>query len=374
MRQAKSTNGSTKESRYLGVLSTVLFDRSAKAGNSSGLFIEALDFFSRLDDPELREIFDLADSHHVTVRVIEILQAAASAAGKDDLGGRLEPILSVERKRIANALYYMNAICQSFEAAGCPITIIKSVDHWPDLGGDIDLYTSGSRDLVVDLFRKGFKAELEAQSWGDRLANKWNFRIPRLPELVECHVKWLGQTGEQVVLARRVEQRQMLRRVADYVLPVPAPEEQIVISALQRMYRHFYIRLCDIANIAALLRDNAVDFSELKKTADLGSIWPGVATLLTIVVEYVKRYGGEVLTLPQEVAASALSSQKRTYISQKFVRIPIMPDAAELYTHQMVGIGSSRNFRAMFRLGLLPALATAAFIGYKLTGSDKGIW
>jgi hypothetical protein len=374
MRQAKSTNGSTKESRYLGVLSTVLFDRGTRAGNSSAPFIEALDFFSGLDDPELREIFNLADSHHVTVRVIEILQGAANRSGKADLGRRLEPILSVERKRIANALHYMNAICQSFEAAGCPITIIKSVDHWPDLGGDIDLYTSGSRDVVVDLFRKGFKAELEAQSWGDRLANKWNFRIPGLPELVECHVKWLGQTGEQVALARCVEQRQMLRQVADYVLPVPAPEERIVISTLQRMYRHFYIRLCDIANIAALLRDNAVDFSDLKKTADLGSIWPGVATLLTIVVEYVKRYGGEVLTLPQEVVASALSSQKRTYISQKFVRIPIMPDAAELYTHQMVGIGSSRNFRAMFRLGLLPALATAAFIGYKLTGSDKGIW
>ena len=374
MLQAKSTNGSAKESRYLGVLSTVLFDRSTKAGNFSALFIEALDFFSRLDDPELRGIFDLADSHHVTVRVIEILHGAVTRTGKADLARRLDPLLSVERKRIGNALHYMNAICQSFEAAGYPITIIKSVDHWPDLGGDIDLYTSGSKDLVVDLFRKGFKAELEAQSWGDRLANKWNFRIPGLPELVECHVKWLGQTGEQVALARRVEQRQMLRRVADYVLPVPAPEERIVISTLQRMYRHFYIRLCDIANIAALLRDNAVDFSELKKTADLGSIWPGVATLLTIVVEYVKRYGGEVLTLPQEVAASALSSQKRTYVSQKFVRIPIMPDAAELYTHQMVGIGTSRNFRAMFRLGLLPALATAAFIGYKLTGSDKGIW
>jgi hypothetical protein len=26
------------------------------------------------------------------------------------------------------------------------------------------------------------------------------------------------------------------------------------------------------------------------------------------------------------------------------------------------------------RLSLLPALATAAFVGYKLTGSDKGIW
>jgi hypothetical protein len=40
----------------------------------------------------------------------------------------------------------------------------------------------------------------------------------------------------------------------------------------------------------------------------------------------------------------------------------------------MVGIGAQGNFRAMFRLSLLPALATAAFLGYRITGSDKGIW
>lgn len=374
MSQAKATNSSTKERRHLSVLSTLLFDGSTGDANSSTAFVDALNFVANLSDQELREIFDLADSHHVTVRVIQILKDAAARTGRTNLYSRIDPILSVEHKRIANALYYMNAICRSFEAVGCPITIIKSVDHWPDLGGDIDLYTSGSKNLVIDLFRSGFKAELEPQSWGDRLANKWNFRLPGLPELVECHVKWLGQTGEQVALARRVEQRHIERPISDYVLPVPAPEERIVIATLQRMYRHFYIRLCDIVNIAALLRDDAVDFSELKKTADMGAIWPGVATLLTIVVEYVKRHGGEEIPLPHEVIASARSSEKRTYINQKFVRIPIVPDAAELYTQQMVGIGASRNFRAVFRLGLLPALATAAFIGYKLTGSDKGIW
>lgn len=374
MAKKNGTNASTRDSRYLGILSTLLFDRSGRGARFSPAFAEALDFFAEVGDQELRDIFDLADSHHVTVRTIEVVQEAAARADNADLARRLDPILSVERKRIANALHYMNAICQAFARARCPVTIIKSVDHWPDLGGDIDLYTSGERELVLDLFRKQFKAELEPQSWGDRLANKWNFRLPGLPELVECHVKCLGQTGEQVALAQRVEQRRIERHVADYMLPVPAPEERVVISTLQRMYRHFYIRLCDVVNIASLLKHNLIDFSELKKTADLGAIWPGVATLLVIITEYVKRYGGEELVLPKEVISSARSSEKRTYVSEKFVRIPIMPEAAGLYAQQMVGIGASRDFRAMFRLGLLPALATAAFIGFKLTGSDKGIW
>lgn len=333
-----------------------------------------LQYVATMKDEQLREFLDLADVHHVTVRAIQALQELALRGGPAEVAARLDVPLSLESKRIDNALKFLNAICRELADAGCPVTVIKSLDHWPDLGGDLDLYTSGDRDRVISVFTRCFNAELEPQSWGDKLANKWNFQIPGLPELVECHVKWLGQTGEQVALAARLEERRVQRAIRNYFFPVPAPEERIIVSTLQRMYRHFYIRLCDIVNTANLLRSNAVDFVELRRTADLGSIWPGVATLLAIVAEYVHSYTGEVLELPTEVQSAARFSAERTYVSKQFLRIPIMPEAAELYTKQMIGIGAHRNFRAMFRLSLLPALATAAFVGYRLTGSDKGIW
>src|SRR5207302_5443340 len=122
--------------------------------------------------------------------------------------------LTVEQHRIDNALGFLNRICTALQQANCPATVIKSLDHWPDMGGDLDLYTSGEKDTVIKVFTSQFSAELEPQSWGDRLANKWNFQIPGLPELVECHVKWLGQTGEQIALARRIEQRRIERNIA----------------------------------------------------------------------------------------------------------------------------------------------------------------
>ena len=72
--------------------------------------------------------------------------------------------------------------------------------------------------------------------------------------------------------------------------------------------------------------------------------------------------------------SSAESNGKRTWISEKFIRIPMLPEAAELYTKQVLGIGAQGDVRGVLRLSLLPALAAAAFVGYKLTGSDKGIW
>jgi hypothetical protein len=362
------SNGSS-ETRYLRALSTLLLSSS-----ESARFQTELRYVLHLGDEELRRLLDLSEDHHVTLRVINALQKGAAITGQEDLARRLDAPLAIERKRIENALRFLNAICHQLRSSGCAVTVIKSLDHWPDLGGDLDLYTSGDRDEVIRVFTQDFGAQLQPQSWGDRLANKWNFQIPGLPELVECHVKWLGQTGEQVALARRLEQRHVERTIATYIFPVPAPEERIVVATLQRMYRHFYFRLCDIINIAGLVRNGAVDFAELKKTADLGAIWPGVATLLVIVSEYVQEYGAEPVTLPPDVIAAARFSGRRTYVSQKFLRIPIVPEAAQLYTKQMVGIGAQGNFRAMFRLSLLPALATAAFLGYRITGSDKGIW
>jgi len=123
-----------------------------------------------------------------------------------------------------------------------------------------------------------------------------------------------------------------------------------------------------------LLRNQAADVFEPKKSADCGSLWPGTATLLLLARDYAAAYGAEPMRVPQEVVSSARSNGKRTRVSQKFLRIPMVPEAAELYTKQVLGIGARGDLRGVLRLSLLPALATAAFVGYKLTGSDKGIW
>src|SRR5262249_9122001 len=157
---------------------------------------------------------------------------------------------------------------------------------------------------------------------------------PGLNELVEVHVKYLGQTGEHRSLAIRIEQRRIERRIEEHVFRVPAPEDRIIIATLQRIYRHFYVRLCDIANIAGLCRNDAINFKALRKAADLGGIWPGVATLLVLVAEYVESYGQE-LDLPNEVMDAARLSLDRTFVRRQFLRIPIMPEAAQLYGRQL---------------------------------------
>lgn len=361
---------------YMDVLSRLMFRGYAQNFEAPVENLESLqsdlEYVAGLSKHERARFVELANTHHVLVRALPVLENAAAVAGNDHVTNWCGNALAAERGRIENAIRTLQRICEALELAGCKITVIKSLDHWPDLGSDLDLYTSGDEQTIAQAMKANFNATPAARSWGDRLANKWNFCVPGLPELVEIHVRYLGQTGEHCKMARRVVERRVAKIVQGRTFLVPAPEERIVISTLQRMYRHFYFRLCDMADVAALLQAQAIDYAELRKAAETGGIWRGVATFLFLVSQYVKSYGGKV-ELQDEVAASAYSTDIRVSLGGDFLRVPRLP-AASLYGAQLLKAGLHRDLRAMCRLPLLPPLAVSALLAYRLTGSDKGVW
>lgn len=325
-----------------------------------------------------REKFDelaaLADSNHVIVRGLEVFLRIMHDA-KDEMRAEwAESALAAERARIQNAVTFLHAICAAFTDQGRDVTVIKSLDHWPDLGSDLDLYTNTKPEEVIQLMRKRFQAQIAPRSWGDRLAGKWNFVMPGLPEAVEIHMGRLGQTGEQVAIASTLARRARQISIGDQTFRVPSASDRLMISTLQRMYRHFYFRLCDIVDSGQLAESGIVDYEDLRRAANAAGIWPGVATYMAIVSDYLKQYRGFGLDLPQFVVSAARFGGEQVYFAKEFLRVPIMPQSASLYRAQLSNMLRRRELQSSARLGLLPWLATAAFVGQKITGSDKGIW
>ena len=370
----KSANSSNAQ--YMSLLSKLVFrgygdDFSAPSEDLESLQPELREI-SQLSEGALGDLVELADRHHVTTRALRVIEKLAAQQQNLKLQQWCHDALTSEGSRISQAVEWLFAILQALENSGCPVSVIKSLDHWPDLGSDLDLYTSGTSEQVARVMQEKLQAQQEPRSWGDRLANKWNFQVPGLRELVEVHVRYLGQTGEQKLMAERVLRRSTTKVVNGRRFPVPAPEERILISTLQRMYRHFYFRLCDMADVGALLKNGVVDFAELRRGAELGGIWPGVASFLLIVSEYVGTYGGS-LSLPREVIDAAYSPDLRVQFRGNFLRVPMGP-AAGLYGSQLLNASRHGDFRAISRLPLLPPLAVSALVAYRLTGSDKGVW
>ena len=359
---------------FIELLSKLVFAGSDEAfqrpAEQVGPLRSEMQQLAALSPAEWNEFVKLADSHHVTIRSLAVLEKAAVAHSYSELAGKCRAVLNTERTRIRHAITKLKSVCEALESQGCPLVVIKSLDHWPDLGSDLDLYTTIAEGCVQKLMAKKLDAAPVERSWGDRLANKWNFKVPGLPELVEIHVRYLGQTGEHKRLARRVVTRRVEKILDGMSFYVPAPEERIMISTLQRMYRHFYFRLCDMLDVAALLHARAVDFQELKQTAQEGGIWPGVAAFLLLVAKYVESYGRRV-EIPRAILAAAPKCDM--WFENGFLRVSKI-SAAGLYGAQLLNAGLRHDLRAFFRLPLLPPLAISALLAYRLTGSDKGVW
>jgi hypothetical protein len=357
----------------LTLLSRLLFRSDAVAASASSA--------TRLNQQVLclrREDFDsmlvLAQSNHVVVRALEVFLDIAREAHDPVRMRWAQDALGEERARIAIATHFLHEICSAFEEDHLEVMVIKSLDHWPDLGSDLDLYTNAAPAEVIQLMRRRFSASIAQRSWGDRLASKWNFMVPGLNEAVEIHVGRLGQTGEQSGFAASLlgRSRNILR--GGYRFRVPSPSDRITISTLQRMYRHFYFRLCDVVDTAALADAGKIDFDDLLASAQAAGIWEGVATYLVIVSDYVSSYRGRGLNLPAFVADAARFGGSEIYYGKGFLRVPILPQSAKLYGSQLAGVLGRGELDRGARLSLLPWLATAAVLGQKLTGSDKGIW
>lgn len=367
---------SSEVKKHLDVLARLVFRGYSGTfdqpdNNLQPVYGEA-EYVSRLTDKERAEFLELANTHHVTVRALRVLEAAGRQLGNAKMQTWCAENLHREEARIQHAIEVLEPVCRALETAGCTTTVIKSLDHWPDLGSDLDLYTTGAEAAVTKVMKETFHAEAVERSWGDQLANKWNFSVPGLPELIEIHVRYLGQTGEHTRMARRVVQRRIVKELNGHKFFVPAPEERIVISTLQRMYRHFYFRLCDMCDVAALLQSKDLDFAELRRAANAGGIWRGVATFLFLVMKYAQAFGVDV-QLPPKVIISAYSPHLRVHVGGKFLRVPKLP-AASLYASQLANAGLRGDLRAISRLPLLPPLAISALVAYRVTGSDKGVW
>jgi len=323
---------------------------------------------------EFEDILALAHLNHVVVRWLETFLNLTRQEKNLQWFQLADSALSSEKARIAAALNSLHEVCSAFQARGHEVMVIKTLDHWPDFGSDMDLFTNAQPDEVCRLMAECFNARVAPRSWGDFLANKWNFMIPGLPELVEIHVRRLGQTGEQVAIASSLAMRAWQLDAGGYRFKVPSIPDRIMISTLQRMYRHFNIRLCDIIDTAAIADAGLIDYDELSRLAESAGIWEGVATYLAIISDYVCSYRGAPLNLPHFLLDAARFRGAEIYYDQGFLRVPLMPHSARLYGSELAHVLSRGELENGARLSLLPLLGTAAMAAQRITGSDKGIW
>ena len=372
--ESRARSKNLRSEKTFNLLAELLLSESAEPAGDDQRISAALQSVSSRSPEQMHDLLLQAESQRVLRRILAALKSHFSEQPRGALAEVLNQKLASEHQRVENALGRLQEIIWRFEKQGLPILVMKTLDHWPDTGSDLDLLVAAEEADVRRIFRVDFQATQQPPSWGDRLAHKLNFRLPQLKELVEVHIGCLGQTGEHRPLAAAVLARRIRRRYGAFSIPVPTHEDQVAIATLQRMYRHYYIRLTEIVNIHGLLSADRVDFDWLRAISEEASIWPGVATLIAVICQYSAAFGANPVTLPGHVHSAARFHANRIYLDRKFLRVPLIPEASGLFLRQITDTFRRSSFGPVARLSLLPVLATAAYLSFRITGSDKGIW
>lgn len=331
------------------------------------------EFSIRLKEQERQKFIRTAINHRILVRSLCALanHAERSCFPTPDW---ILAALTTEQARTPHALNIISSVCAVLDTSGFPAVVIKSLDHFPDLGSDFDIYTSGSERDIKKLMRENFDAQLESKSLSERLACKYRFRIPNLEKPLEIHRGRLGQTGQQVRMGRLILQRRVKKSFGGHKFTVPAPEDQILLRVVDRFYRHYCLRLCDIADIAQLIQSSTLDFEYLKNESKRAGIRKGVCAYLEIVDQFYWLYRGEHLRLPPWVWKGASFDADSVYVHAGLLRIPLFPQSAGLFTHELAKAIRRKDIKKSLRTGVIPALAVAAAARFRITGRDKGIW
>ena len=359
------TNSSTMNHRLHELLQFVLSPANSK---------ELLDSLATLDYEQFDDFVSLLDKNHVLVRALTPLQELATSAGDSCLVDRILAALAAEHERIREALQSLEHVCAELEASGCPVVVIKTLEHWPDFGSDLDLFSTGDERCVSNLLRDKCQARPTMRSVGDFLSHKRSFRLPGLRTPVEVHISRLGQAGELVELAKQIVIRRKPLHLNGYVFQVPAPEERVIITSLERMYRHLYFRICDILNLSSLLQSDNLSFVELQHAAEQNGIWPGVASCLKIVCDYRNSFASDHLSLPPQVTSAAALGAEILFERDGLWHFPIMPQGARLFAWELAHAIRRGDIAAITRLSLLPPLASMASLAYAVTGNSGRIW
>ncbi len=128
------------EREHIQALSQLTLNPSASA--------EAIRHLAALTPAERDEVASLADSNHVIIRAFQPVVNGAMSLNVPELVEWAQAAIDKERARIMNALSKLEVVCNELEKAGCQVTVMKSLDHWPELGNDLDLYSTADEDLV----------------------------------------------------------------------------------------------------------------------------------------------------------------------------------------------------------------------------------
>ncbi|HYE16424.1 MAG TPA: hypothetical protein VD968_18440, partial [Pyrinomonadaceae bacterium] len=265
-----------------------------------------------------------------------------------------------EEGRRARAMFeVIRAVSRSCEARGVEHIFAKSFHHYPDMGGDIDLFVASRSDDVDAAALEGTPAVPAARDFRGRMSGVTAYRVGGGFSLEIYHGR-VGVLGEHGALISRLIRNGERTRVGEADFLVPSAEDLLVLQGMQKVYRHDYIRLCDVLSTASLASRERMDWDYvIGASAQLGTLY-GLRSYLTYAGQVLRAtLGRELLPAPLRARLTVGSCGRGKFRGGVFV-FPRARVAGRIYLGKVLAAARAGNWDGVSRLSLMPLVAASA--------------
>jgi hypothetical protein len=291
---------------------------------------------------------------------VEQRLAAVLARRGVPLPERFADAVRRSRERTDRLLALAVRLTDACERRGLPHVFLSLAQHVPDVGREVDVLLGATTPDADRAILDQIPAVPGYRRLRGRLAGRNIYPLSQLGASLEVHHGRLGRLGEHTRVGDLVLRRRRPGRVGPALLPLPSPEDQLLLQALWQSCGRRSLRLRDAHWTIAALRAQRPDWTALLATAETLGLIPGLSCHLDFVDQIHARLTGRPLldgTIRERLGRRPWG---RIAFRQGSFRFPTARVTGRLYLAQLRAEVAAGDWEAAGRLLLLPLIAVPA--------------
>ncbi|HEV2750078.1 MAG TPA: nucleotidyltransferase family protein [Gemmatimonadales bacterium] len=268
-----------------------------------------------------------------------------------------------ERERTRTVFAVMRRLGERCEHAGVEYVFPTAWQHYPDVGGDLDLLVLSRSQHVDGDILAGTAATLRARDLRDRLAGTALYWLPEAGVPLDIHHGRLGLVGEQGTYPAGLIHRRRRQVVAGEERFAPAPEDQLILQGMSRLAGRRSFSIADAAATATIVRGQRLEWEYLASVARQTGVLPGLSCYLSYVDQIFHSLYRRHLVPAAARHILTLDGWGAVAFRQGRYRFAALRVRSRLYWRQLATAAVAGQWRVASRLCLAPAMAAACSLG-----------
>jgi hypothetical protein len=297
-----------------------------------------------------------------------LAQSNAILVKLDDLLGRtgmrrpsaFVDVAAAARARAAAALAVVVKLRDACARQHVECVFPSLVDHFPDVGNDIDLLVLSRTAEVDAALLAAVPATPDAMALWDRIAGASVYQVSGSDLMLDIHHGRLGIIGEHTEYPRRVVRQRQLVSLDGAAVPVPAPEDRLILQGMNRVYGRRHFRLGDVLATVRLIRTPGLDWADLVATARALGALSGLSCYLGYVDRIYREAYGAPLIPDASRAHFTLDGWGEPVFHDRGYRFPALRVGRRLFWSEFGSVLGAGEWSTVSRLCLVPPLVAAA--------------